>query len=71
MFRPGPLEIGLIFLLIIYFVPTIVAIIRNTRDFLRIMLLNIFGGWTFVGWVIALVWSFRNERRTNSRNDNT
>jgi hypothetical protein len=71
MFRPGPLEIGLILLIIIYFVPAIVAIIRHTRNVTGILLLNILVGWTFVGWIIALVWSFRDERQANSRSDNT
>ncbi len=71
MFRPGPLEIGLILLIIIYFVPTIVAIVRRARNVTGILLLNILGGWTFVGWIIALVWSFRDEKQANSRSDNT
>ena len=65
MFRPGPLEIGII-LLIVYFVPTIVAIIRHTRNVMRIVLLNIISGWTILGWIIALVWSFHDERQANS-----
>ena len=71
MFRPGPLEIGIILLIAIYFVPTIVAIVRHARNVIGIVLLNIFGGWTFVGWIIALVWSFRDERQANSKSDNT
>ncbi len=75
MFRPGPLEIGLILLIIpalaVYFVPTIVAIVRHARNVMGIVLLNIFGGWTFVGWIIALVWSLCDERQASSRRDNT
>jgi len=66
-FRFGPWEIGLILLMLpslaVYFVPTIIAIIRHTRNVLGIVLLNIFGGWTFVGWVIALVWSIRDKKQ--------
>jgi len=69
-FRMGPWEIALILILIlpslaVYFVPTIVAIVRHARNVLGIVLLNIFSGWTFVGWIIALVWSIRDERKAN------
>ncbi len=73
-FRFGPWEIALMLLILpslaVYFVPTIVAIVRHARNVLGIVLLNIFGGWTFVGWIIALVWSIRDERQANHRSDN-
>ena len=73
-FRIGPWEIALMLLILpslaVYFVPTIVAIVRHARNVLGIVLLNIFGGWTFVGWIIALVWSIRDERQANYRSDN-
>jgi hypothetical protein len=47
----------LIFVFIIYFVPTIVAYNRNHRQAMAIMVLNFFGGWTAIGWVVALVWA--------------
>ena len=43
--------------LTIYFLPAMVAHSRKHRNKLAIVILNIFLGWTFVGWVIALVWS--------------
>lgn len=43
---------------IIYFTPSIVAYKRKHRQENAILILNIFLGWTFVGWVICLVWSF-------------
>ena len=51
---------GLILLIImgiIYFIPTIVANNRNHRQFTAIFLLNLLLGWTFIGWVAALIWS--------------
>ena len=72
--RLGPWEIALMLLILpslaVYFVPTIVAIVRHARNVLGIVLLNIFGGWTFVGWIIALVSSIRDERQANYRSDN-
>ena len=68
-FRMGPWEIALMLLILpslaVYFVPTIIAIVRHARNVLGIVLLNIFGGWTLVGWIIALVWSIRDERQAN------
>jgi TonB family protein len=53
--------VSAIFLLLIiffvYFLPTIVAAARHHHNATPIFLLNLFLGWTFVGWVAALVWS--------------
>lgn len=47
----------LIVLLILYFVPTVVAASRGHRQAGAIFALNLFLGWTLIGWVAALVWS--------------
>ena len=43
-----------------YFLPTIIALIRKQPNALAIFLLNFFLGWTFIGWVVSLVWSVKN-----------
>ncbi|HEY5039103.1 MAG TPA: superinfection immunity protein [bacterium] len=40
---------------IFYFIPSIAAMKKT--NFLAIFMLNLFLGWTFIGWVIALVWA--------------
>ncbi|MBQ7725921.1 MAG: superinfection immunity protein [Clostridia bacterium] len=45
-----------------YFIPTIVAYKRKHLNKVSILLVNIFLGWTFIGWVVALVWSASNSR---------
>jgi len=40
-----------------YFLPSIVAFLRGYKNSLSIFLLNVFLGWTVLGWVSALVWS--------------
>lgn len=40
-----------------YFLPTVVAAMRRHHQGGAIFLLNLLLGWTFLGWVIALVWS--------------
>jgi len=70
-FRIWGWEIALLIVpLAIYFVPTIIATARHVRNMLGIILLNIFGGWTFVGWIIALIWSIRGESQANYRSHN-
>ena len=49
-----------VFILTIYFVPAIVALVRSHRQKGAIIALNVFLGWTLLGWVIALVWAFTN-----------
>jgi hypothetical protein len=44
-------------LMAVYFFPSAIAIDRRHRNRLAIAVLNLVGGWTLVGWVIALVWS--------------
>lgn len=49
--------IGAVIGLGVYFLPTIIALSRNHKHKVAIFLLNFFVGWTFFGWVGALVWS--------------
>ena len=46
---------------LMYFLPSVVAFARNKRDTTSIVLLNFFLGWSVIGWVIALVWAFKND----------
>ena len=41
----------------IYFVPVLVAANNNHPAAVSIFLLNLFLGWTVLGWVAALVWA--------------
>ncbi|MGA7859256.1 MAG: superinfection immunity protein [Terracidiphilus sp.] len=44
-------------LLALYLLPTIVASARHLYCRTGIVLLNVFLGWTFIGWVAALIWA--------------
>ena len=46
---------GIVVLLILYFEPTILAIIRGHLSVAAIFILNVVFGWTFIGWIIALI----------------
>jgi hypothetical protein len=45
----------------IYFVPSIIAKQKNHINMQAIFVLNVFAGWTFVGWVVAMVWAFMRQ----------
>jgi uncharacterized membrane protein YbhN (UPF0104 family) len=51
--------IVLLLLLVGYFLPFTIALARKHVDSTAIFVLNLFLGWTFIGWVIALVWSVK------------
>jgi hypothetical protein len=46
----------------IYLLPALLAEQRRHRNLVAILLLNLFLGWTFLGWVGALIWSIYRER---------
>ena len=46
---------------IFYFLPSIIALARSKRNTLSIFFLNLFLGWTLVGWVVALVWALKPD----------
>lgn len=49
----------LLFITAMYFLPTIIA--HNKRDFAGIFLVNLFFGWTVIGWIIAMIWACSAE----------
>lgn len=46
-------EFGIV-TLFLYFVPTIVVVARRSHNMGPVAVVNLFAGWTGVGWVIAL-----------------
>jgi len=46
---------------VMYFLPSIIALVRSKRDITGIVLLNFFLGWTMIGWVVALVWAAKAD----------
>ncbi|WP_420875757.1 superinfection immunity protein [Prosthecomicrobium hirschii] len=43
--------------LFFYLLPWYVAAVRRHRNIGGIAVVNVFLGWTFIGWVIALAWA--------------
>lgn len=54
------LGLGIVFLFLIiatYFLPSFNAFSRKHPDRWPIFMLDLFLGWTLIGWVVSLVWS--------------
>src|SRR5271166_2340999 len=45
--------------IVAYFIPGIVAVTRRHRKATFILLVNLFFGWSVLGWIFALVWALR------------
>jgi uncharacterized membrane protein len=55
----------LIVALLLYFLPTVVALSRGHLSALAIFFLNLFLGWTLIGWIIAFIWSWTGNTQAN------
>jgi hypothetical protein len=51
----------IIFIIIGYFIPTVIASSRSHNNCAPIFLVNMIFGWTFLGWFIALIWAFTSN----------
>ena len=47
----------LIVLILTYFLPTVIALVRGHLSALAIFLLNLLLGWTIIGWFVAFILS--------------
>lgn len=60
---PWGLGWGMIFVLLVpYFIPTIIAVVRRKASAVGVFFLNLFLGWTFIGWIGALIWALSADR---------
>ena len=55
----------LIVAVLIYFLPTIVALSRGHLSALAIFFLNLFFGWSLIGWLVAFIWSCTGNTAAN------
>ncbi len=53
--------------LVIYFTPLIVAHIRRHENIVAIAILNVVLGWTFFGWLAALLWSLNSDIKNEEK----
>jgi ABC-type transport system involved in cytochrome c biogenesis permease component len=50
-----------IIILLVYFMPTVIALLSKKKNNLAILTLNLLLGWTVLGWIIALVWAVTKD----------
>lgn len=58
--------IGLVLILVLgalYFLPVVVATVRNCKATAGVFVVNLFLGWTLIGWVVALAWAASGDPR--------
>lgn len=52
-----------LFSLAFMLLPVIIAFSRKHKNAVAITATVIFLGWTGIGWIVALIWSFTNETK--------
>ncbi len=57
----GAVIFGIIVLIGLYFLPTIVAVVRKVANQGSVAVINCFLGWTLVGWAVALAMACRTS----------
>ena len=48
--------------IVIYFLPSFIAMVRKNTQTLAIFILNLTLGWTGLGWIGSLVWAFVKQK---------
>ena len=57
--------LALLLITFLYFTPSILAMARKAPDTGSVIVINLFFGWTFVGWVISLAMAARSTTDTS------
>lgn len=57
-------SVGPLVILVLYFLPIGVASVRKHNAVLNIMVVNLWLGWTVLGWIVALVWACDTDVET-------
>ena len=50
-----------IIVIVVYFLPSIAVLVRRRANSAAIFALNLFLGWTGIGWVVSLVWALMDH----------
>ena len=58
----GAMLVLIFVFLLFYFLPTIVASSRKRHNTGAIFVLNLFLGWSLIGWVVSLVWAVSSDQ---------
>lgn len=55
-----------IFALAFYIAPLLIAAYRGHKSVYAIAFINVFLGWTLVGWLLAMAWALTGNVRTTA-----
>jgi hypothetical protein len=50
-------------LIALYFLPVLVALGRQHKNIGPIIVVDLFLGWTFIGWIVAFAWAFSSQTK--------
>lgn len=56
-----------VILLLLVFLPTVIAFNKEHKYSWVILFINVFFGFTFIGWSVALIWSIAGDGATDKR----
>ena len=60
MNEPGNEVYYILLLIVLYFLPYLIADFREHHNRIPILITNVLFGWTVIGWIICLIWSYTN-----------
>lgn len=60
-------DLILLVLFFLYFVPSVIAINRQHPQVGPIVIINLFFGWSLIGWVIALAWAVSAQKAVDTK----
>ena len=63
-FDDGVVLVIFVTILVLYFIPWLVASKRNHNNEIPIFIVNFFLGWSGIAWVLSLAWAFSNDVST-------
>ena len=55
------MELALVFALLMYLLPTVIALCRGHASKWGIFAMNLFLGWSVIFWLWAFIWSLSNK----------
>jgi hypothetical protein len=53
----------LVLMFFVYFAPSLIAAQQGHKNLKALFVLNLFAGWTVLGWVGALVWAYLEQEK--------
>ncbi len=63
------ISICIFFGLAMYFLPVVIAYARRHNNIFAITILTLFTGWTFFGWLAAILWSLNCDIKNKDTDD--